>query len=152
MNALKDSILSICFIIIAVGVIEMLVPFGNFKPQMKLITGAVLVISIVSPFLNSENFNFDFDKFNYSVTDSGVTDSLQMGAAISIKESISEIIKKYGVTKAKIKISMDNTTDNSIVINKALILFLEKDIDKTDKLCDEIESRLGIDVEIGVFE
>ena len=151
MNALKESILSICFVIIAIGVIEMLIPAGSFKPQMKLITGVVLIISILSPFLGRSNI--DFEKFEYNiVTENNISDSLQRGAAIAIKDAISELINKYGISKAKIKITMDKTTDNSIVINKALILFLEKDIDKTDKLCKEIEEKLGIDVEIGVLE
>ena len=55
MDIIKSCILSVCFAAVAVGIIEALLPSGSFKRQMRLITGALLIISLLTPLKLMQN-------------------------------------------------------------------------------------------------
>ncbi len=142
--------MSVCFTAIAVGIIEMLIPKESFKPQMRLITGAVLIISMLVPMYSISKLEIpDIDSQTISVD---VNDSLASAAAASIKQEISSDLADNGINTAKIIVYTDIGKDNSIIINKAEILVGKNDIDKASTAAKVSEQRLQVNVEVGVSE
>ena len=62
MEILKTAVISVCITSIAVGIIESVLPNNSHKRQLRLLTGAVIILSIISPFSKAGDLDFP----NYS--------------------------------------------------------------------------------------
>ncbi|MBQ2676606.1 MAG: stage III sporulation protein AF [Clostridia bacterium] len=152
MNLLKEAVMSICITAVCVGVIEMLLPKGSFRAPMKLLTGTVLIISLITPILNPPDIQFDVDAEYSNLYKTELYDksleSLMQNSAVLIKQNISGIIYQNGISSAKIKIIMDKDHESRIVIKGAEIYLNKSDMDRADKLIREIKGQTGIDVRV----
>ncbi len=148
MNGLKEAVLAICFCAIAVGVIEMLIPKNKYKAQMRLITGTVLMLSLLTPFISGIDLDLQPAQ-GKAVLDSEI---LEKSAAASAKEQIRVILYDHDITYAKIVINTDTNADNRIVINEAQLFLNKGDIDRAVFAAKEIEEQLGIKTVIGELE
>lgn len=146
MDILKSCVLSICFTAAAVGIIEALLPSGTFKRQMRLITGALLIISLLTPLKLLQNaslpdFSADTDAFSPN-------EQLQSAAAASVKEQLSQVLRQYEIDSAKITVYTDIGADNCIELSKVTAAVNKSDIDKASHAAKAAESIMGVTVEI----
>ena len=73
MITVKGIVLSLVFCVFTISLCELLIPKNSYKNQMRLITGAVLIITMLSPFIGGIRLD-DFE-FNNQLNDiSGVTE------------------------------------------------------------------------------
>lgn len=149
MTALKEIVISLIFSAVAVGLCELLIPKNSFKNQMRMITGAVLLISMISPFLSGFNMPvFDFSDFS---VDYSVEENAERSVAYAAKNEIADIILKNGVDKAKITVNTGFDENQSIIIDYVIILFDKKDKAKTNTIAAEIKDKLKVKTEVGEF-
>ncbi|MGN0113822.1 MAG: stage III sporulation protein AF [Acutalibacteraceae bacterium] len=146
MDILKSCILSVCFAAVAVGIIEALLPSGSFKRQMRLLTGALLIISLLTPLKLMQNISLP--DFSASAGEYSPNEQLQSAAAASAKEQLSAILRQYEIDTAKITVYTNIGTDNCIELTKAVVAVESSDIDKASRAAKAAESAMGITVEI----
>ena len=149
MEILKTAVISVCITSIAVGIIESVLPNNSHKRQLRLLTGAVIILSIISPFSKAGDLNYP----NYSSETVAVdiNESLQNIVAVSAKNEISEILKTNGINNAKIIVCTDIDDKNCIVINNAKILLIKNDMKYAKQVIDGINSKLKITAAIDVL-
>lgn len=147
MNGLKETIISLIFSLVAVGLCELLIPDNSFKNQIRLITGAVIIICMISPFVNGfEIKEFDFSSFENEYDIAG---QAERSVAFAAKNEIEDILRENQIETAKITITTDKDENNSIIIDSVVIYFDEKDKSKESYLSNLIENKLGIETEVG---
>lgn len=145
-NLLKAAVISICFTAIAVGIIESLIPDDSYKPQLRLLTGAVLSLSLILPLTRMPKIELpELSAQNVTVS---VNEQLSRAAAASAKEDIEAFLRQFGIDKAKISVFTDIGADNCIVINKACLAVAAADIEKASSAARAAENTLGYDVEV----
>ena len=116
--------------------------------QMRLITGTVLLLSIISPF-SYEFEKIDFD-FNNQVYDYNITHKTEKSVALSLNYEIKKILNENDVFDGRIIIQTENEND-IINIKDVHILFHEDDMVKTDAILNKINDNLNIKVKAGVY-
>lgn len=146
MDIIKSCILSVCFAAVAVGIIEALLPSGSFKRQMRLLTGALLIISLLTPLKLMQNISLP--DFSANIGEYSPNEQLQSAAAASAKEQLSAILRQYEIESAKITVYTNIGTDNCIELTKAVVAVEKSNIDKASRAAKAAESVMGITVEI----
>ncbi|MBQ7129361.1 MAG: stage III sporulation protein AF [Clostridia bacterium] len=148
MITVKGIVLSLVFCVFTISLCELLIPKNSYKNQMRLITGAVLIITMLSPFIGGIRLD-DFE-FNNQLNDiSGVTEKT---LAYGYKTEIFEILKDNDIDNAKITISIKTDENNSINVSNVIILFDKKDKDKIGKIKQATKERLKLNVETRIGE
>ena len=146
MDILKSCILSVCFAAVAVGIIEALLPSGSFKRQMRLLTGALLIISLLTPLKLMQNISLP--DFSANIGEYSPNEQLQSAAAASAKEQLSAILRQYEIDSAKITVYTNIGADNCIELTKAVVAVEKSNIDKASRAAKAAESVMGVTVEI----
>ena len=146
MDILKSCILSVCFAAVAVGIIEAMLPSGSFKRQMRLLTGALLIISLLTPLKLMQNISPP--EFSAKSEEYSPNEQLQSAAASSAKEQISAILRQYEIEHAKITVYTNIGADNCIELTKAVVAVNKSDIDKASRAAKSAENTMGVAVEI----
>ena len=146
MDIIKSCILSVCFAAVAVGIIEALLPSGSFKRQMRLLTGALLIISLLTPLKLMQNISLP--DFSANIGEYSPNEQLQSAAAASAKEQLSAILRQYEIESAKITVYTNIGADNCIELTKAVVAVEKSNIDKASRAAKAAESVMGVTVEI----
>ena len=146
MDIIKSCILSVCFAAVAVGIIEALLPSGSFKRQMRLLTGALLIISLLTPLKLMQNISLP--DFSANIGEYSPNEQLQSAAAASAKEQLSAILRQYEIDSAKITVYTNIGADNCIELTKAVVAVEKSNIDKASRAAKAAESVMGVTVEI----
>ncbi len=148
MNDIKSIVISIIFCIFTISLCELLVPKNSYKNQMRLITGAILLITMLSPFLNGVSFN-DFDIKENSYDINRITEK---SVALGYKTKIFEVLKKKEIENAKISINTEIDQNNSIKVNDIIILFDIKDKFKVKSIKNTLDKKLKMNVQTRIDE
>ncbi|MBQ2391038.1 MAG: hypothetical protein II306_04635 [Clostridia bacterium] len=136
--------MNISFSIVLLGLIEILLPTKAFKSQMQLITGAVLIITIISQI--SIIKIPEYKPINTS--DVSVNQLLLENCAITVKNQAESILKEHGITNGKIIVTMDNMCEESIEI-KSITIKTTANRAELEIAIEDIERTLNIPVNIG---
>lgn len=146
MDILKSCVLSVCFAAAAVGIIEALLPSGTFRRQMRLLTGALLIISLLTPIKLMQNVSLP--DFSANISEYSPNVRLQSAAAASAKEQIGAVFRQYEIKSAKITVYTNIGADNCIELTKAVVAVDKTDIDKASKAAKAAQNAIGFTVEI----
>ena len=144
MNLIKSAVISICFTAVAIGIIEAIAPKNTHTRQLRLLTGAILLLSLLTPLLSLSKAELKIPDFTqYSISDEN---ALSSAAALAAKTDISQILSANGVKSAKIKIITDITEQGGINLNKAVITVLPADYENAVKSAEYIKNGIVSDV------
>lgn len=100
MESLRAYIMSVICAAVICGILQMLVPKGTVSTLVRVITGLVVVITALSPFINEEIFRWDL-RFDRIVSDgSSAIIAGQDAASELLKERIKKETESYILTKA----------------------------------------------------
>lgn len=145
----KNVVVSLIFTTIAISICELLVPKDSYKNQMRLITGTVLILSLVSPFING----ICFDEIDFSISSSevDVTYETEKAVAMSLNNDIQEILTENGITNGKIIINTDFDKQGSIIVEHVIILFEEKDKMQSGLILEKLKQKYSFSIEVGVL-
>jgi len=99
-ETLQEYILSVICIAVICGVLQFLVPKGTSTVLTKIISGLVVTITVLSPLVNEQMFDWDY-QFDRIVLES--TDAVAEGESTAmdlLKQRIKEETETYIITKA----------------------------------------------------
>ncbi len=92
---LNDWILNITALVLFLVVIEILMPSGRMKKYCGLVTGVILIIAIINPFLKFFNGNFKLE--DIQVANSNTMDRLEIekDSKLLEEEQMKQIVEVY---------------------------------------------------------
>lgn len=111
---LKDWILNITVLVLFIVVVEMLMPSGRMKKYCGLVTGVILIIAIINPFLKFFTGNMNLE--DIQVTNSNYMDRLEIekNSKLLKDEQMKQITEVY--RKKIIRQLEDNAMKSKSVI------------------------------------
>lgn len=147
---LSSWIEGIAIAVILVSIFEMILPKGNLKKYIKVVLGIYVVLSVISPFLNSDKvfsskFSNSFDEYIENYSNEGLTESSDTSVEemyIEVFENeITNTIEKEGyfVDNCTVKGIFDPTSDE-IGIEAINIIISSKKTSKEDEVTKETEN------------
>ncbi len=145
MSMFKEAVTAVCFAAIAMGAAELLLPDGGMKPQLRLLTGTVLIIAILTPCIGllrmqPEQYIEDFSEYTQQ-------QSLEQTAAKSYARNLSVLLSAAGVQDAKIQINTDMSESGSIQMKGATVYVKELEQD-AEQLEQQLSAQLGVTVTV----
>jgi len=151
MESVKEAAICICVCCILCGTVKMLTPSTSFDKLIKLVVGAFLVCSIVTPVshaikeIRSPEIAVSVMEENEKVEDAVLTFTSEMLSSVVSGQIESALLSKN--TEAQdIKIYMDILNDGSISISQAEVTLSEEDYLKREMLSETVFSRTGVNV------
>lgn len=147
MSEIKSLVVSLIFTAIAISICELLVPKDSYKNQMRLITGTVLILSLISPFVSG--IKIDDINLNAPTNDVEITYSTERAVATSINSDIQDILLDNDVKEGKVIIKTDFDEQGCIIIEQVIILFEEKDKMKSNTILEEFNRKHDFEIEVG---
>ncbi len=138
MSGIKNAGIVISVFLILVGVISMLIPKGNTEKSMKLVVSLSLVSVILSTIFGTEfDLVIKFDKNDIEYTENYNENEKILSLSEDIlEEELLSLLNKKSLSVEKIKVSMDISKTNSIVINS--VIFSATENAEASKIKDEI--------------
>ena len=95
MDFIKQWVIQIVALVLFIVMVEMLLPTGKMKKYVGLVTGTILIISIISPLIPLLGKNYDFTAIQ--TTNSNAFDKLQVGKDSKLleDEQMKQIVEVY---------------------------------------------------------
>lgn len=148
MELLKASISSISILTITICIVEMLLPSNSYRKQIGLITGAVLVLTMIIPLCCLSGVSIP--QIDYELVDSDISASLEKAAAEAMKNEISAELENMKINNAKIRVFTNINSDRCIIINKAEVCVDNEQIEATKKAMQTLEAELKIPIAVKI--
>jgi hypothetical protein len=149
MTALKEITLSICCLCIVVALIDILIPQNSYKTSLKLLTGAVILFTVLTPFGGDFSLiktDYHFRQLDIDEITGNINERIAKAASDKAGAEIESIMKKHNA-EGEIKIFADITEQGSINIERAVIELSQPPRD-TQLMIDEIKEKTGITADI----
>lgn len=144
MTSVKSIVISLIFCVITISICELLVPKNTYNNQMRLVTGAVLLITMISPFVSG----IDFSEFNFEKSsDYDFSEISHKTVAYAYKTEIFDILENNNITNSKITVTTDLDENNSIKVKSVIILFDKRDKNKIPFVKKDIKEKLDVDIQ-----
>lgn len=95
-------------------IIELIIPEGNNKKYVKVISGIFIIYTVLNPIF--QNLNFDFEKtfdeifsssIEASTTDVSVNNEIKDVYVLGIENDIKEFLKENGYSIEKVNVKLD---------------------------------------------
>ncbi len=143
MNQIKTVVLSIILTSIIVSLCEFFSPNDSFKKRIKLLTGTLFLICLLSPIKEDFNFpEFEFDTLELRIQ------NYEYIVARGVFQEISVVLDRYNLKNTSVEIQTETGENESVIIENVCI---ELDVDNftgVNKLKQEIEEITNSRVEI----
>ena len=119
MNDIKNAGIAVSIFLILAGVLTTLIPKGNTEKVMKLCVSLSLVFMVITSFSNT---NIDLSFFEFYESSQEINSSSETNAVLRVSESVlsdelSAKLKEKGYIVENLRINMDISDNDSIVIN-----------------------------------
>lgn len=153
METIKTIVLSACFISIISAALGMAVSDGKCEGQIKLILGAVFIITAASGIMKG-----DFSDISEAVADSekiteivspGAEDYYISAAEKNLSRTLEDYLTENGVSSAEISSEIDISENGSIYINKVTARL--SDYSEYISAMEALKNAVGEDVTIYVI-
>ena len=140
MDTVKTIIYSACIVGVVSSMIEIAAPEGTMKKQLDLILGLVLVMVVITPFMNSD---FKFRLNDYTVSyDKKIYDDIKAYENSLVFENARKELSDYfqkkladnGIDCKDVIITLELDEYNQIEITKVQVYSTQKDKQEINKL------------------
>lgn len=140
MDMLCSASASACVLGIIFSVISNMTPSEKFSRQMNIIFSLILILVIVTPFINGD-FTFELADITENIPeDYSYIYEEQTSRLISanISDNLGQVLAESGIFPLKISVDINNSADGSIsIIGAEIILPKGSDFDTAKKLAAE---------------
>lgn len=138
MNDIKNAGIAVSVFLILAGVLTTLIPKGNTEKVMKLCVSLSLVFMVITSFSNT---NIDLTFFEFYESSQEVNSSSETNAVLRVGESVvseelSLRLKEKGYIVENLRINMDISDNDSIVINS--IVYKPENSLESEKIKQEL--------------
>lgn len=121
LDFLKSWIFNIVVVALFITLLEMLVPSGRFKKYINLITGMVMVIVIVSPFLSLAGKNLDLIELNLQSSNQMDREEIKERAKALKDQQMQEVVQLYRKKLEEQVKAQVSSTDGIKVVNAEVV-------------------------------
>lgn len=138
MNDIKNAGIAVSVFLILAGVLTTLIPKGNTEKVMKLCVSLSLVFMVITSFSNT---NIDLTVFEFYESSQEINSSSETNAVLRVGESVvseelSLRLKEKGYIVENLRINMDISDNDSIVINS--IVYKPENSLESEKIKQEL--------------
>ena len=138
MNDIKNAGIAVSVFLILAGVLTTLIPKGNTEKVMKLCVSLSLVFMVITSFSNT---NIDLTFFEFYESSQEINSSSETNAVLRVGESVvseelSLRLKEKGYIVENLRINMDISDNDSIVINS--IVYKPENSLESEKIKQEL--------------
>ena len=138
MNDIKNAGIAVSVFLILAGVLTSLIPKGNTEKVMKLCVSLSLVFMVITSFSNT---NIDLTVFEFYESSQEINSSSETNAVLRVSESVvseelSLRLKEKGYIVENLRINMDISDNDSIVINS--IVYKPENSLESEKIKQEL--------------
>lgn len=138
MNDIKNAGIAVSVFLILAGVLTTLIPKGNTEKVMKLCVSLSLVFMVITSFSNT---NIDLTFFEFYESSQEINSSSETNAVLRVSESVlsdelSSKLKEKGYIVENLRINMDISDNDSIVINS--IVYKPENSLESEKIKQEL--------------
>lgn len=138
MNDIKNAGIAVSVFLILAGVLTTLIPKGNTEKVMKFCVSLSLVFMVITLFSNT---NIDLTFFEFYESSQEINSSSETNAVLRVSESVlsdelSAKLKEKGYIVENLRINMDISDNDSIVINS--IVYKPENSLESEKIKQEL--------------
>ena len=140
MDTVKTIIYSACIVGVVSSMIEIASPEGTMKKQLDLILGLVLVMVVITPFMNSDfkfrlnDYTVSYDKKIYDDIKSYENNLVFENARKELSEYFQKKLADNGIDCKDVIITLELDEYNQIEITKVQVHSTKQDKQKINKL------------------
>ena len=140
MDTVKTIIYSACIVGVVSSMIEIASPEGTMKKQLELILGLVLVMVVITPFMNSDfkfrlnDYTVSYDKKIYEDIKKYENDLVVDNARNELSGYFQKKLKENGIECKDVIITLDLDEYNQIEITKVQVKSTTQDKQKIKEL------------------
>lgn len=151
MNAIKESVLTLCIVLIAVEVLSRFIPKNDMTNFVRALISLLLIVSAVATVWGQE-LNFDFATGEGSTGDTQLNtyigDKYEQAAQADTQAYIGGLLETIQIKSEKIQVFTDINADSSILIEKISIdVQYEVDKERAEALLKNV---IGDEIEVEV--
>lgn len=151
MNAIKESVLTLCIVLIAVEVLSRFIPKNDMTNFVRALISLLLIVSAVATVWGQE-LNFDFATGEGNIGDTQLNtyigDKYEQAAQADTQAYIEGLLETIQIKSEKIQVFTDINADSSILIEKISIdVQYEVDKERAEALLKNV---IGDEIEVEV--
>lgn len=149
MDTIKNIILIACIMGVISVIFDFLLPEGSSKKQFRLLLGFVVVLALVSPFMD-KGFEISMKKFDVDFSEKAVsnhlaekeTDVILCEAEKKTEEYFLDKLNKNGLKADEIRAELEINKDNEIEISKITVKGNYENYTDKEKITNLIKEEL----------
>jgi stage III sporulation protein AF len=155
MNSVKEWSVIICMAALAATLLQSLVPSGSMERMVKFIIGAFVICAIIQPLsrvvpeINTSIRDDSKAVYNNHLKDT-VDNQISAAAQESVRNLVTAELNKINIKCKNVDTIMDTNEDNSISINKVVVILAKGYGGDCQKALEHLEKTLGLKTEVTV--
>ncbi len=155
MSPVKEWSVAICMAALAATLLQSLVPSGSMERMVKFIIGAFVICAIIQPLSRIvPEINTGIRDNSKAVYDTrlknAVDNQISSAARLSVKNLVTAELNKIDIKCKNVDTIMDTNEDNSISINKVVVILAKGYGSERQKALEHLEKTLGLKTEVTV--
>ncbi len=155
MSPVKEWSVVICMAALAATLLQSLVPSGSMERMVKFIIGAFVICAIIQPISRIvPEINTGIRDHSKAAYDThlkvAVDNQISSAARQSVKNLVTAELNKIDIKCKNVDTIMDTNEDNSISINKVVVILAKGYGSERQKALEHLEKTLGLKTEVTV--
>ena len=140
MDTVKTIIYSACIVGVVSSMLEIASPEGTMKKQLDLVLGLVLVMVVITPFMNSDfkfrlnDYTVSYDKKIYEDIKDYENSLVFDNARKELSEYFQKKLSENGIECKDVIITLDIDEYNQIEVTKVQVCSIQQDKQQISKL------------------
>lgn len=157
MDSVTSWAAALCAAAVGCTALQMLAPKGGLGRLFKLITAAFFICCLATPLLSMKSIlKLDTDglpdEVSADVLKERVNEQFKEQVTAAMQKVAKETLANYGITPAKVEVTMDTDENGSIYISDITIYLDKQSRYKAITAKQVMEQRLGVEVTVTVLD
>lgn len=152
MNAVQQWTAGICLAVLAVSLLQHLMPEGAMRRMAELAAGAFFLCAVLVPLMRAApDFSFLL-RFSSETVEEEYAETVQRQKEQAVQESVTSLIAaelaKEGIPVEGIEVVVNTGEDGSIHMNKITVILPEESAGACPRASSILSSVLGLEAEV----
>lgn len=149
METVKSLTMTICFVGIAITMLDIITPGEKLKKQMRVVYSLVILLTVATPIMRGD-IKLDFSDITaiestqaYIEVEEAYQKSLENQFVENIRLAIEQKLLVKNINAEEILISINKEDNNCISISEVNIVLAVQDINKSSEAISIVQNELG---------
>lgn len=149
METVKSLTMTICFVGIAITMLDIITPGEKLKKQMRVVYSLVILLTVATPIVRGD-IKLDFSDITaiestqaYIEVEEAYQKSLENQFVENIRLAIEQKLLVKNINAEEILISINKEDNNCISISEVNIVLAVQDINKSSEAISIVQNELG---------